>query len=310
MKKLSLFIFSMFMIFSAGCVTFILVASEDEEPLYEDTNVYIGDAYTVTGKIVDVDGNGIENVNVVIPDTDLSVTTDSEGYYTFDNLPNNIYALAIETPYYLFPFAMLNFIVQDENLIIEDCTGYISGGEPIYSISGRILDFDLKGVADVSLSFPGSNVSATTDDRGYYLLANLSNGKYIMTPAKPGYTFSPEERSVSIYNSKITDINYFCSLESESGEGCTVTGRIIEESGISIINAVVTLKNNGSAWNNTLIQWYSYSDLSGYYFFNNIEKGSYTLKIYKEFYTFSPISLKITIGDEQEVINDFIGIHD
>jgi hypothetical protein len=64
-------------------------------------------------------------------------------------------------------------------------------------ISGRIVDSSGNGIADVDIS-DGDGQSITTDVDGNYTLAGLSEGTYILTASKSGYTFCPRSRSISV----------------------------------------------------------------------------------------------------------------
>ena len=70
------------------------------------------------------------------------------------------------------------------------------GGSP-YSISGRVVDHNNNGIADVSVS-DGLGHAATTDPNGNYTLTGLGSGSYTVTPSMSDYTFSPASRSVSV----------------------------------------------------------------------------------------------------------------
>jgi uncharacterized surface anchored protein len=52
--------------------------------------------------------------------------------------------------------------------------------------------------------FGDASRTTTTDANGNYSFNNLLPGSYIITPSKPGYTFSPTGRSVTISNANIS----------------------------------------------------------------------------------------------------------
>ena len=67
----------------------------------------------------------------------------------------------------------------------------------ISSISGRVLDGDLNGMAGVLVT-DGQGQEATTDSNGNYALNETSAGTYTLTASKSGYAFSPASRTVTV----------------------------------------------------------------------------------------------------------------
>ena len=73
-----------------------------------------------------------------------------------------------------------------------------------YDISGNILN-----VENVQITIEGSLQDVTyTDNRGTYIIQNLSNGNYTITPHKTRYTFEPVSKVVNIQNIDIFNIDF------------------------------------------------------------------------------------------------------
>lgn len=51
------------------------------------------------------------------------------------------------------------------------------------------------------------------NSNGNYTFTGLSNGTYTVTPAKAGYSFTPENRSVTISGANVTGKNFTAILE-------------------------------------------------------------------------------------------------
>jgi CSLREA domain-containing protein len=66
-----------------------------------------------------------------------------------------------------------------------------------YSISGNVADINNTPISGVTVS-AGIEHTTTSDMNGDYLLTDLLEGIYTLTPSKPGYTFSPITRTVSV----------------------------------------------------------------------------------------------------------------
>lgn len=72
-----------------------------------------------------------------------------------------------------------------------------------YSISGRVSGSS----ATLSLSGPKTG-TATTNASGDYTFTGLSNGLYVISPSRTGYSFSPSSTSVTIASASVTGINF------------------------------------------------------------------------------------------------------
>lgn len=81
-------------------------------------------------------------------------------------------------------------------------------GTGIYSISGTVKRSSGVGVSGVTmnLSGPGGCTSSTKTGgtRGFYLLSNLRNGTYTVTPSKTGCGFTPPSRVVTVKGANIS----------------------------------------------------------------------------------------------------------
>lgn len=67
---------------------------------------------------------------------------------------------------------------------------------PLYAISGRVVDVQQAPLAGVTVAAGAQRT--TTDANGRYTLDYLVGGTYTLAAAKPGYTFSPPRRTISL----------------------------------------------------------------------------------------------------------------
>jgi len=70
-------------------------------------------------------------------------------------------------------------------------------------IKGKVVDENGRGLAGVTVTLSGeASMTTTTDRRGFYQFgtmdSTLSEGSYSVTPSKPGYSFTPTVRNVTI----------------------------------------------------------------------------------------------------------------
>ena len=83
-----------------------------------------------------------------------------------------------------------------------------------YEISGFIKEMD-NPVADVNVFLKGdASEIATTDIEGFYIFEGLSNGNYSVSAAKAGYTFTPDNYSLTIEKQDIHENNFSAKCES------------------------------------------------------------------------------------------------
>lgn len=88
---------------------------------------------------------------------------------------------------------------------------------PLNSLSGAIT-LQGKGVEGVSLTLASTypawgTYHLLTDPAGNYLFKELENGNYLLTPSKPGYTFSPGEVSLRVLNGERAIVDFWASYE-------------------------------------------------------------------------------------------------
>jgi hypothetical protein len=80
------------------------------------------------------------------------------------------------------------------------------------SISGNT------GVGGATVSYSGaSSGSVVADSFGNYILPNLVNGSYTITPSLAGYTFSPTNASETLNGTNITGVNFTATKVKGSG---------------------------------------------------------------------------------------------
>ncbi len=86
-------------------------------------------------------------------------------------------------------------------------------GKPSQSVSGQATagGAGLSGVT-VTLSGP-SLYTTTTDGGGNYSFTDVTEGNYVLTPAFPGYVFTPAVRAVYIYGMDATGFNFDGGLD-------------------------------------------------------------------------------------------------
>jgi hypothetical protein len=253
----------------------------------QDFVATVAGIYSISG-IVTLSGAGLSNVTMTLSGTASKTTaTDSSGNYSFTGLINGNYTITPSKPSYAFTPPSLSVDIQDVSVVGKDFT---ASSTAIYSISGKVTGDIQEGVT-ITLSVTPSNVT-TTDSSGNYSFTGLTNGDYLVTPTKIGYTFSPLFASVSIRNNSQTNINFTASVEGTYFISGTVT---LNGSGLS--GVTMTLSGDASQTKQT--------DSDGYYSFSGLSNGTFTITPSKTGYSFNPASRSIDIAGSSVTGADF-----
>lgn len=159
----------------------------------------------------------------------------------------------------------------------------IEHGTPSYSISGIVTDNNGSALAGVTVSLTGAaSASTTTNSNGIFVFAGLSNGSYMITPTKAGYTFSPANKNVAISGGNVMDQDFSASLAAIYSISGTVTSG---GSGLSDVTMTLSGTSSGTTMTNS----------SGNYAFNDLTNGDYTVTPSKTGYQFTPANIAATI---------------
>lgn len=167
---------------------------------------------------------------------------------------------------------------------------------PSYSLSGRITSSDgLIPFAQVQLTGPltalvGINVSGDFD------FIHLPVGQYTVTPVSIFHSFSPQNHTVSITNSNVTDIDFVSTFVPAN-----ITGRVTDNLGNPLVGFKIT-SVGGFPQGSTL------TDSNGFYSFPNVSRNR-TYSIFIDPFTpydFEPGGKVITNLTASEVVN-FVG---
>ncbi len=79
--------------------------------------------------------------------------------------------------------------------------------QPVYTVSGYVVDSNGNGLGGVSISFSDGLSSVTTNSQGYWSQSGLS-GSVVITPSLNGYTFTPSSTTVTGPNNNVNFTGY------------------------------------------------------------------------------------------------------
>jgi hypothetical protein len=154
-------------------------------------------SYTISGTFTDQLHNPLAGVTVQLSGPfNRSATTDSDGNYSFNNLPaKETYQLVPSKPNYIFetPSQAINFLTFDRR---ADFTGLRT-----YVINGQVKDGVGKGLPGITVTLSGPQTGqVVTNSGGAYSFTVTAAGNYQMTPSieQNYYLFSPSSETLSV----------------------------------------------------------------------------------------------------------------
>ncbi len=169
-----------------------------------------------------------------------------------------------------------------------------------WNISGTIGD-GISPISNVAVSITKDGVSAggtSTNTSGQYSFNNLDAGAtYIITPSHAHYNFSPIDRTIIDLSNNVNNADFTGNIHKWD-----IIGNVVNDSGTSMINVLLSLNKNGISDTNT------HTNLLGNYIFSALDAGStYSITPSSIHYTFSPtqnsyLDLNVNIAN-----SDFTG---
>jgi uncharacterized repeat protein (TIGR01451 family) len=177
-------------------------------------------------------------------------------------------------------------VLKDDAVVtaIEDL---LSNNEPIseaiYSASGTVLDQNGQPVDGVTVQVGDKTV--ITDETGQWKISELSKGQHEVTAFKAGYTFDSQLFTVEEADVVIA----FSDNGTPPVKRYLGSGQILDDFGKPIEGVTVQIGEQTTL-----------TDETGYWEIGDIDKGTYTLKVYNDAHQFA--SKKITFIDADRVI--------
>ncbi len=146
--------------------------------------------YSVSGRVVDRDGDGVAAVAIVCGSS--SVQTNASGNYSISGLRRGQYTLTPSLQYY--HFEPVNRVAE---ITDSDVTGQNFTAVPdTFSISGTVYDSAGQRVQGVEVTDGGS--VAITSSAGGYTLTNVEMGTHSVSASKVGYKLLPAQLEVTV----------------------------------------------------------------------------------------------------------------
>jgi hypothetical protein len=241
--------------------------------------------YSISGKMT-LNGDGLPGAMIHLSGAATTSTmTDSDGNYSFVGLLNGDYTV---TPSKTgLPFAPENTKVTVTGASLSGIDFASTAPGSANAISGAAT-FNGVGLWDVSIALSGAaTASASTNTDGTYIFPDLADGSYLVTPAKTGYAFAPENRLVTVNNAGFAVRNFEAAASSST---YSISGTVTYN-GDGLDN--VTLRLHGAASAEVM------TDKYGSYAFSGLPSGSYIISPRKSPYAFSDLAVTLTGSDQK-----------
>ena len=151
------------------------------------------------------------------------------------------------------------------------------------------------GLSNVAVALSGTaSRTVYTDSAGFYLLPDLPVGTYQVVPAKAGAVFTPASRNFSFTgNQTITDADF------ATPDSFTISGQTRDSDGTALSGATVNISDGAQS---SSVQTVG----DGYYSFNAMAGGSYTISASKAGINFTQPNLTFTSLSANQKNADFV----
>ena len=253
----------------------------------QDFTGFYGGEVVIEGYVLDSGGSPVEGVKVVNrePGIFLGLTsvTNYMGYYRFGNIvAGYTYRFAPTRPGCVFNPSERTYAFPARDYLHQNFTISCVGS---FGIAGRVTDPDGEPVGGVTLLITPDNVTAVTDEDGYYSRDGLApSAGTKVTPSKEGCVFDPESAGIPTPFGNISGVDFTAWC----GETHTLSG-YIRMQGNPLPDLPVTIEGGRYVHSGQ-----DRTDETGRYEFSKLHAGyDYTIKPPRIGYATAPESIVI-----------------
>ena len=238
----------------------VVVSDQRDNWIGQHTTAAKSQFGSVSGRVTDPDGNGVANVTVTAGGK--TATTNADGVYSIADVPTGSVSVAVTGG---VPAGYSVSGAQQETVTTSGVSGVnFSTTRETGAVSGRVLDPDGNGVANVTVS--AGDLSAQTNAEGLYTIVGVPTGSVsvaVDTATVPtGYSVSGAQQ-VDVSTSGVTGVNF--STTRETG---TVSGRVTGPGSTGV--AGVTVKAGTTT---------ATTDANGMYSIPGVPTGTTTIEV-------------------------------
>jgi hypothetical protein len=220
-----------------------------------------GQTYEISGRVTNLSPSVLyDGVQIYLRQENTTIDraiTAGGGYYTLSGVSPGDYTLRPSTGGYTFCPGITFVTIVDSNLVDYNFTSMLTSTLPV--ISGTITE-DGTGLSDVTIAQTG-DCTAEGGTRfnvtGEYSLP-VKDGNYTITPSKAGYTFAPENATLSVTGSDVNSVDFVATADETS----TCTGEfVIFEPDASV--KIAALENCTEIVGNLYVEHTTLTNLTG-----------------------------------------------
>lgn len=273
------------------------VAAGVQVPPDQPVRIVLQPSATIEGRTVDPDGKPVAGVRVFVHPTDPTslgggfrifsmsrqASSDDTGFFRLEDVIPGGFALQAEAAGYQ-PSALENLDIRAgqelKGLEVVLAPGAVVEGR-VFSPSGQPLPGAQVGVADPTMDFFFG--SAATDGDGRYRLEGVAPGTRAVQAEHQSYRRAVKELEVRLGENSV-------DLRLEGG--VEVSGRVVDEGGIPVASARVSLRAGPSSWN----QPSATSGADGSFTLDGVADGSYRVMAEKEGFARSRDGVEVTVA--------------
>ena len=257
---------------------------------------------SISGKVVDQNGNPIQGVTIDLTGTSSAqATTAPDGTYSFTGLAAGTYTVTETQPagYDDGPDSIGseggNDSVNDEfsNIMLDAGDDSINNDftEVLVvapaSISGKVVDDNGDPISGVTIDLTGtSSAQATTAPDGTYSFTGLAPGTYTVTETQPlGWGDGPDSIGSEGGDDSVND--EFSNIVLEAGDdsinndfaevGSSIAGTVVDQDGVGIVGVTLTLTGTDATGAAIPAGTTVLTNASGDYLFDDLIGGTYTV---------------------------------
>jgi hypothetical protein len=184
------------------------------------------------------------------------------------------------------------------NGICPGSQNFIGTAEVQCSVSGRVTTSSGTAISGVTVTLSGTTGSpTTTDTNGNYTIPGVSSGSHTLSVTKSGFSFNRSSILLTIGSGICPGAQNFVGTQDPP---CALNGSVKTATGEAIAGTTVSLSGSGSGTRVT--------DSSGNFTFEGVAShGNYTLTAVKSGFSFTPLSLPLTLSGTCPGPQNFIG---
>jgi len=249
--------------------------------------------YTLSGTVTGAAMGKSVLITLSAQGKSTTATIDTNNSYSFPGLSNGVsYTATPSLAGYSFTPLSSTILISNSNARFDNFDS-VAVTVAKYTIAGTV-----SGTTGVTIALSG-DATQTLTTGGNYSFPPLVNGKYTVTPSKPGFTFNPSSFDASVSGANVTVTTFVA--KANTAPTYILNGRVTGD--VLLLNAnnnvLITLSGAGNATTTS-------NSLGGDFSFANLPNGTYTATPSFSGYTFNPKTVQATISGQNATFADLV----